>query len=179
MKASKTEKTSKQNKINPEIFREYDIRGIADKDLTNDVVERIGKAYGTYVQEHKKGTVDIVVGRDNRLSSERIENVLIKGILSTGCSVVEIGVVPTPILYYAIHHYKKDGGVMITGSHNPLEFNGLKLCLGIDPIYGKEIQKLRLMAEQDKSKEVKKKGKLSTKSPIEAYLNEIKKRIKL
>jgi len=181
MKASKTEKTSKQNKINPEIFREYDIRGIADKDLTNNIVEKIAKAYGTYVQEHnKKGTVDIVVGRDNRLSSERIENALIKGILSTGCNVIGIGVAPTPILYYAIHHYKKDGGVMVTGSHNPIEFNGLKLCLGADSIYGKEIQKLRAMVERNKKEEKKKKeGKLTTKNPIEPYLNEIKEKIKL
>jgi len=170
----------KLNKINPEIFREYDIRGIADKDLPNDVVERIAKAYGTYVQEQsKKETIDIVIGRDNRLSSERIKNALVKGILSIGCNIIDIGIVPTPVLYYAIQHYKKDGGVMVTGSHNPVEFNGLKLCLGADSIYGKEIQKLRLMAEQDKSKEVKKKGKLAKKSPIESYLSEIKEKIKL
>lgn len=168
-----------QNKINPEIFREYDIRGIADKDLTSEAVEKIGKAYGNYLQEHiKKEIIDVVVGRDNRLSSERIKNAFVKGILLTGCDVTDVGVVPTPVFYYSILHYKKDGGVMVTGSHNPLQFNGLKLCLGADSIYGKEIQKLRVAIEHCKYKEGMK-GKLTKESPLEHYIEEVKKRIKL
>ncbi len=113
------------------IFRAYDIRGIFGQDLTEEIAEEIGKAFGSYVN---KG--DVVLGRDCRVSSDRLRNSIARGILSTGCNVIDVGMVPTPVLYFALYHYKRDGGVMITGSHNPPEYNGFKLSRGINTLYG-------------------------------------------
>jgi len=107
------------------IFRAYDIRGIYGKDITEEVAEEIGKAFGTYISGAGK---NLVVGRDVRLSGEILQRALTAGLLSTGCRVEDIGVVPTPVFYFAIAHYAKDGGVMITASHNPAEWNGFKLA---------------------------------------------------
>ena len=133
--------------LNPNIFREYDIRGIAATDLSDENIEIIGKAFGTYLG--KKGLKKFVVGRDVRLSSERIQHSLIKGITATGGDVINIGEVPTPVLYFSILHLNADSGVMVTGSHNPIEFNGLKMCEGIASIYGEEIQKLKNIIEKN------------------------------
>jgi len=127
--------------INPQIFRQYDIRGVAEKDLSNETVELLGKAFGTYVKESGSGKV--LVGRDNRLSSYRLRDAIIRGLLAAGCDVADIGLVVTPMLYYARVHFGIDGGVMITGSHNPPDENGFKLALGNGTIYGDEIQKLK------------------------------------
>jgi len=126
--------------VNPNIFRMYDIRGIADTDLNDEAVELIGKAYGSFMAEQGHQTVS--VGRDVRLSSERIQQSAIKGILSTGVNVIDVGVLPTPVLYFSIVHLNTDGGLMVTGSHNPIEFNGLKMNNGMLSIYGEEIQGL-------------------------------------
>ena len=123
------------------IFREYDIRGIVDKDLTEDVVKLIGKAFGTSLK--RLGKREITCGRDGRLHSKRLQDALIQGVISTGIDVINIGEVPTPLLYFSIHHFDKDGGIQITGSHNPPDFNGLKMCVGKSTIYGKEIKELR------------------------------------
>ncbi len=131
--------------MNPLIFREYDIRGIVDKDLTDDVVEKIGMACGTYMR--RKNKTNINVGGDCRLSTERFRKALIKGLKSTGCNVTTLGVTTTPILYFSLFHLKADGGVMITGSHNPSNFNGFKVCVGTDTIHGEEIQNLRKIIE--------------------------------
>jgi len=154
-----------------QIFREYDIRGFVDKDLTEDVIEKIGKAYGSKIQG------DVVIGRDVRASSDRYSKALIKGILSTGCNVIDIGISTTPLLYFAIHHYDQAGGVMVTGSHNPIEFNGLKLCQGLQSIHGKGIQELRKMIEAEDFKEGE--GKTEERKPLENYLDYIKSRIRL
>jgi len=132
--------------VNPTIFREYDIRGIADRDLDDETVERIGKSYGTTMV--RKGFYRISVGRDVRLSSERIHDALVKGVLSTGMNVVDVGVLPTPVLYFSIVHLQTDGGAMITGSHNPIEFNGVKLNEGLLSLYGQEIQDLKTRIEK-------------------------------
>lgn len=124
--------------MNPEIFREYDIRGIAGKDITPGDVVRIGKGVGTYLLRH--GCSQITVGRDCRISSDLFAERLIAGLVSTGCHVADIGVCPTPVLYFSIQHFKRDGGVMVTASHNPPEYNGFKLCKHSDSIYGKELQ---------------------------------------
>lgn len=126
-----------------DIFRQYDIRGDAEKDLTDTNVRLIGKAFGTYVQEH--GSNQVLVGRDNRLSSERLHKVMLEGLLDVGCHVIDIGLVGTPILYFAREHFQTDGGVMITGSHNPPGDNGFKLACGPGTIYGEEIQRLKNM----------------------------------
>jgi phosphomannomutase/phosphoglucomutase len=109
--------------------------------LTDETTELLGKAFGTYVKN--SGTKKVLVGRDNRLSSSRLRDALIRGLMSVGCDVVDIGLVVTPALYYARIHYGIDGGIMITGSHNPPDENGFKLALGSGTIYGEEIQKLR------------------------------------
>jgi phosphomannomutase/phosphoglucomutase len=131
--------------INPLIFREYDVRGLVGKDLTPEAVERIGKGYGTYAAG--KGVRTVALGRDVRLSSPAFRDALAEGLLSTGLSVIDVGVCPTPLLYFAIHHFRADGGVMITGSHNPPEFNGFKLCVGLGSIHGEMIQELRRLIE--------------------------------
>ena len=127
--------------MNPDIFREYDIRGVVNQDLTDEVVRNIGMAYGSHMAGI--GKKNIAVGGDCRISTESIRTVLIKGILSTGCNVTDIGVCTTPCLYFSLHTLPVDGGIMITGSHNPKEFNGFKICVGTESLYGKGITMLR------------------------------------
>ncbi|MEW6172027.1 MAG: phosphomannomutase/phosphoglucomutase [Bacillota bacterium] len=127
--------------FNPHIFRAYDIRGVADRDLTAEVVTALGKAVGTSVIQ--KGNRQVVVGRDNRLSSPRLRDALVDGLVSTGCEVCDIGEAATPVLYFACEHYGAGGGVMITGSHNPPEENGFKIALGGATIHGEEILQLK------------------------------------
>jgi phosphomannomutase/phosphoglucomutase len=131
--------------MNPHIFREYDIRGIADVDLTDDVVTTIGRALGTYYVRH--GAKHVVVGQDVRTTSPRIAAALTSGLTACGIDVVRIGMVPTPAVYFAVHEWGMDGGVAVTGSHNPVEFNGFKMNLGKASIYGAMIQELRTIAE--------------------------------
>ncbi len=124
--------------MNPGIFREYDIRGIAGEDMTDEDVNLIGKGIGTFLANN--GCQTISVGRDCRLTSERYTQILTEGLLSTGLNVIDIGVCPTPVLYFSIVHLKPDGGVMVTASHNPKEYNGFKICLGLDSVHGKDLQ---------------------------------------
>ena len=123
-----------------EIFREYDIRGIAGRDLTQESVELIGRGIGTLL--HRAGKRRITVGRDCRPSSDPFRDALAAGLTASGISVIDVGVVPTPLLYYSIHHLATDGGVMITGSHNPSDYNGFKACIGTESIYGARIQEI-------------------------------------
>lgn len=159
--------------MNMNIFRAYDIRGIADKDLTDDVVELIGKAYGTVIR--RKGGTCVSTGRDVRLTSERIQNTLIRGICSTGLNVINVGMVPTPGLYFSIAHLNIDGGVMVTGSHNPIEFNGLKMNDGLLSMYGEQIQELRRLIEVLDFEEGE--GDLQEEEIIPAYKEMIRERI--
>jgi phosphomannomutase/phosphoglucomutase len=131
--------------INPNIFREYDIRGLADSDLSDDNVLLFARGAGTYYRQH--GQKKLFVGRDMRISSPRIATTLIKGLNETGCDVIDIGMVPTPILYFALFHYDIANGIMITASHNPKEFNGFKVALNSTTIYGPEIQNLRKLIQ--------------------------------
>ncbi|MDI7261052.1 MAG: phosphomannomutase, partial [Thermodesulfobacteriota bacterium] len=103
-------------KINPQIYREYDIRGVVDEDLTPEIVRQLGKGFGTHMV--RLGKKSLVVGRDGRLSSKAFSEALIEGLVSTGCDVVDVGVCPTPVYYFSIFHLGKDGGAMVTGSHN-------------------------------------------------------------
>lgn len=134
-------------KIQSKIFREYDIRGIAGKDLSDGVVEHIGKAFTAYLRGKTKHNC-VVVGRDGRLTSKRYAQALIDGITSCGVNVIDIGEVPTGLLYFGLFTLAVDGGVMITGSHNPKNYNGLKIAVGKSTIHGKEIQKLRRIAQK-------------------------------
>ncbi len=133
--------------MTPDIFREYDIRGIAGKDITSDDVILLGKGIGTFLAQHK--CFKLTVGRDCRLTSDSYSEKLIEGLLSTGCHVTDIGVCPTPIQYFSIRHLDKQGGVMITASHNPPEYNGFKICKESDSVYGEQIQQIRKIIEQN------------------------------
>jgi phosphomannomutase/phosphoglucomutase len=124
--------------VNPLMFREYDIRGVVGQDLTVHSAELIGKGFGTYLRE--LNLKKAVIGRDCRLSSDELFKAIAAGLNQTGCDVIDIGTVPTPVLYYALFNLDCDSGVMITGSHNPSHFNGFKLCAGKETIYGQEIQ---------------------------------------
>ena len=131
--------------LKPTIFREYDIRGIAEEELLDPGIVELGRAIGTYLQ--RKNGNNVSLGRDCRLSSTRLRNALIQGLKASGCHVTDVGVVPTPLLYYSVFHLKTDGAVMITGSHNPPEFNGFKVVSGTSTIHGDQIQELRRMIE--------------------------------
>lgn len=161
--------------INPEIFREYDIRGIADRDLEPRAVRRLGQTLGTYFLQ--KGKKEAILGRDNRSSSPRIREDLLAGILSTGCNVTDIGIVVTPMFYYSAILYGINSGVMITASHNPPEFNGMKVLLGPSTIYGEEIQHLLKMAQDGQF--VSGSGEVITRSPAQAYIDMISSKIRL
>ncbi|MDY6965593.1 MAG: phosphomannomutase/phosphoglucomutase [Halobacteriota archaeon] len=153
------------------IFRAYDIRGVFGEDLTLEIAEDIGKAYGTYLGG------DIVVGMDNRLSSDEVKRSLIKGLISTGTNVVDVGIVPSPVLYFAIEHLKKDGCIMVTASHNPPKYNGFKLNKGNLPLTSDEIQGLKRIIDKGSYKEGK--GEVSEYKVIDSYRNYIKERFKL
>ena len=127
------------------IFREYDIRGIVPEELNEESVHQLGLAIGTYYS--RKGVKKISVGRDCRLSSPSLFEGLTKGLMETGLDIIDVGMVPTPLLYFSLHHLDVEGGIQITGSHNPPEFNGFKVCLGHASIYGPEIQEIRKIAE--------------------------------
>ncbi|MGB0909685.1 MAG: phosphomannomutase/phosphoglucomutase [Nitrospirales bacterium] len=127
------------------IFREYDIRGIVGKDLTTDVAEAIGQGYATLAQG--RGVKTIAVGRDGRLTSPDMHDRLLKGLTAGGLDVVDIGVCATPHLYFSLFRREVDGGIMITGSHNASEYNGFKMCIGKEALYGDGIQQLREIIE--------------------------------
>ncbi len=134
--------------INPDVFREYDVRGIVDRDLNFDFVYNLGRATGTYAVS--RGVKLMTLGMDCRLSSPEYCDVIRQGITSTGVNIIDVGLCATPMLYFSIRHFSADGGVMVTGSHNPPEFNGFKICVGPDTIYGQEIQELRKLMESNK-----------------------------
>lgn len=161
--------------INPQIYREYDIRGVVDKDLTVEIVRKLGKGFGTHMV--RLGKKSLAVGRDGRLSSKSFSEALIEGLISTGCDVVNIGVCPTPVYYFSVFHLDRDGGVMVTGSHNPPEFNGFKVSVGKSTIFGEEIQNLGRLVE--KGEFATGRGKLSSVEIIRPYQDYIKKNIRL
>ncbi len=131
--------------MHPGIFREYDIRGIAGEEITAQDANAVGKAYGSMlsVQGRKK----VSVGRDCRKTSDEFSKAFVDGVLSTGCDVTDIGVCPTPVLYFSIHHLSLEGGAMITASHNPPEYNGFKLMSGLDSIHSQGLQDIRKIIE--------------------------------
>ena len=132
--------------MDPTIFREYDIRGIVGQDLTEENVEILGRGLGTYFR--RKGKTDVALGRDCRLSSPSLAEVLTRGLLSTGCRVTDLGVIPTPLLYFTMYTKRMDAGVMITGSHNPPQYNGFKIMVGLETLFGEAIQDIREVVDQ-------------------------------
>ncbi|HLC79461.1 MAG TPA: phosphomannomutase/phosphoglucomutase [archaeon] len=157
--------------MNKEIFREYDIRGIAQRDIDNNTALLIGKAYATMIS--RQGGSRIVVGNDNRDSGPRILKSLLDGILSTGINVTYIGEIPTPMLYYAVYKLGCDGGISVTASHNPPEFNGFKVMVGKDAIYGKKIEEIYKIANEGKFAVGKNPGSIEEKNLENQYIDEI------
>jgi phosphomannomutase/phosphoglucomutase len=131
--------------MNSAIFREYDVRGLHETDLTTPVITDLGRAFGTMVR--RQGLKTVALGRDFRPSSPRLAGAFEAGLLEAGCDVLRVGVVPTPGLYWSIAHLKTDAGCQVTGSHNPSEYNGFKMNLGLASIHGEQIQVLRRMIE--------------------------------
>ncbi|MDD5111101.1 MAG: phosphomannomutase/phosphoglucomutase [Candidatus Altiarchaeota archaeon] len=152
------------------VFRAYDIRGVYGSEITESLAESIGKAFGSTL----KGTV--VVARDNRLSGESLSKSLADGILSTGANVVDIGIVPTPLAYFAANRWEHANCVMVTASHNPSEYNGFKFVRNYGALSGEEIQELRKLIESGKYRTGR--GTLSAKDAVPEYDAYLKARIK-
>jgi phosphomannomutase/phosphoglucomutase len=161
--------------IAPEIFKAYDIRGIVDKTLTEEAAEAIGRGLATLGA--RKGVTRFVVGRDGRLSGPRLSKALARGMNAAGADVVDIGVVATPMVYFATHLFSTGSGVMVTGSHNPPEYNGLKMMVAGDTLAAEAIQELRLVVEAGKFTQGA--GKLDSADVEGAYLDRITSDVKL
>jgi len=159
--------------MNPQIFREYDIRGIAGKDMTEHEVFLLGQAIGTFMK--LQGCAKLTLGRDCRITSDVYAAQLMQGLVNTGCEITDIGICPTPILYFSIPHLKQDGGVMVTASHNPKEYNGFKICKGEDSVHGSDIQKIRSILE--KKDFVQGSGTVKTREVLAEYKDFIRKNI--
>jgi phosphomannomutase / phosphoglucomutase len=151
------------------IFREYDIRGIADRDLLSPDIEDLGRAIGTYLIRRSGKRINL--GRDCRLSGQRLHDALLKGLLEVGCEVTDIGVIPSPLLYYSVYKFGADGGIMITGSHNPSDYNGFKMMAGKAAVYGQDIQDIyQLIVNRDFESGP---GTVTDKDIITPYVEEI------
>jgi phosphomannomutase/phosphoglucomutase len=155
--------------LKPTIFREYDIRGVADEELLSADIEILGQAFGTYLQRHNGCNINLC--RDTRLSSPRLHDSLLRGLVASGCHVTDLGIAPTPVLYYSVFHLNADGGVMITGSHNPAEFNGFKVVCGKSTIHGDDIQQIRRMIETGDL--ARGEGSQGTADAVTPYVEEI------
>ena len=159
------------NGIPAGIFRQYDVRGIVGRDLTPDVARALGRAYASYATRHGKSGA-VAVGRDNRPSGAALRDGLVEGLTSGGFDVVDVGVVPTPALYWALHHEGVIGGIQITGSHNPPEYNGFKLSFGTGSLHGEEIQELYRLAIQP-AQPAARAGTRRTSDVIDRYIDDI------
>ncbi len=155
--------------LEPGIFREYDIRGIADKELLDDDVELLGRGLGSYLIRHSGRNINL--GRDCRLSGPRLHAALLKGLLAAGCHVTDIGVVPTPLLYYSAVHLQADGAIMITGSHNPSEYNGFKTVCGTGTLHGEAIQSVYKLIKAEDFEEGE--GTVKQLDVSDSYIDEI------
>ena len=163
--------------INQNIFRAYDIRGIASEDLSDEFVMSLGSALSHKIK--KLGLKQVVVARDGRLSGARIYSALINSFLDNGVDVINAGMVPSPLLYFAVEKFNTKNGVMITGSHNPKEYNGFKIILGGKTIYGQEIQNIKNdILQGTHSKEIQK-CNLKEINILDDYINELKNNISL
>ncbi|HWJ22496.1 MAG TPA: phosphomannomutase/phosphoglucomutase [Gemmatimonadaceae bacterium] len=156
------------------IFRQYDIRGIVGRDLTAEAARGVGRAYAAYLSERGiHGTV--AVGRDNRPSGGMLRDALVDALTECGVDVVDIGTVPTPLLYWSLHHLGVVGGIQITGSHNPPEYNGFKMCVGTDSLHGSGIQRLYALLEAGRFPSGK--GSVRNEDVIERYVEDVVQRV--
>jgi len=164
--------------MNTHIFREYDIRGIVERDLAGDVPLQIGRAFATeLVHRLGGGSLKVAVGKDNRPSSPALADGIMAGIRSAGVDVIDIGTVPTPVLYWAAARFETDGGLQITGSHNPPEYNGFKMIARGRALYGADIQSLRGRIEQGAFASGA--GGLESREVIRAYVEDVAARFRL
>lgn len=163
--------------INPEIFRSYDIRGIVGQDIDGEVAEKLGRSFGSYVQELDENTV--IVGNDNRESSDMLSKRLIKGLTESGVNVINIGLATTPMVYYARKLFDIGPAIQITASHNPGEYNGFKMCIKKEEesIYGDKIQEIREYTEKENFKSGF--GKLTEENILDRYIDQIAEKVKL
>jgi len=162
--------------IAPGIFRQNDIRGIVGRDLTEEAARALGGAYAALMRE--RGVVgEVAVGRDNRPNGVALRDALVDGLTSAGVSVVDIGVVPTPLLYWSLHHLPVIGGIQITGSHNPSEYNGFKLSLGKESLHGHDIQELLQLIQRDAAPKGVGRGSVRAEQVIDGYVADVAARI--
>jgi phosphomannomutase/phosphoglucomutase len=162
--------------MNPLIFREYDIRGVADRDLDSDLTRDIGRAFGTMLS--RQGKHRIALGRDCRMSSPRLHEALLDGLQQTGMHITDLGVGATPQLYFGVFHLETEGGIQITGSHNPPHENGFKMMCGNQTMAGDEIRTLRDMIER-RDFDLKGGGSLESFDPLPAYCGYMRGNIRL
>jgi phosphomannomutase/phosphoglucomutase len=158
--------------VSPGIFRQYDIRGIVGRDLTTEAARAIGVAYATYLRDHR-ATGAVCVGRDNRPSGPALHDALVDGLTQSGVDVVDIGIVPTPLNYWALNHLDVAGGIQITGSHNPPEYNGFKLSLGTSSIYGDEIQRLYALTAAGAPPAAGARGSVRSEAIVDRYIDDV------
>ena len=161
--------------IAPGIFRQYDIRGIVGSDLTTEAAEAIGGAYAAYLREHDAPGA-VVVSRDNRPNGVALRDALVAGLTRAGVDVVDIGVVPTPLNYWALHHLPVAGGIQITGSHNPPEYNGFKLSVGTASLHGEEIQRLFALTQMERASATHT-GVVRVTDVIDRYVDDVVERV--
>src|SRR5438093_12479270 len=160
-------------RLNPAIFREYDIRGVAERDFDAAFARTLGLAFGTLAYEAGKRRVS--VGRDCRLTSDRYAAALTEGLVATGLTVVDLGICPTPLMYFSLFHWGLEGGIQVTGSHNPADYNGFKLCLGKEALHGGQIQDLRRRLEAGKFKTGR--GAIERRPVVPVYQEDIARRV--
>ncbi len=161
--------------LNHNIFRAYDIRGIAFEDLTEEVVIKLGKALGS--ESIERGIKEFIIGRDGRNSSPQIFEWLSSGLLSTGCNVIDIGLVTSPMFYHATHYLNASSGTIITGSHNPKEYNGFKIIFNKVPTTSQEISNLKKRIEAENF--LFGEGKIEKKDVKDSYIKKIKENINI
>jgi phosphomannomutase/phosphoglucomutase len=159
--------------MNPAIFRTYDIRGIVGPDLNEEVAAAVGKAFGTILRRVEEGLSKspVAVGQDVRQSSPYLAEAVIEGVAATGWDVVDLGVVPTPLVYFYLHQHPAAGGIVVTGSHNPPEFNGFKICRGTQTLYEGQIQEIRKIMDEDGFYQSARRGGITKVNTIPSYLD--------
>ncbi len=165
-------------RVSHHIFREYDVRGVVGEDLTPDVARQLGRAYGSQLREDLGlSAPSVALGHDNRLSSAELAGAFAEGLQAAGAEVTHVGLVPTPALYFAVHHFASDAGIQVTGSHNPPDYNGFKMLTADGPFYGRSIQQLRQRI--DSQDFAAGEGSLTKREILEAYISDVAGRFKL
>ncbi len=165
-------------RVSHHIFREYDVRGVVGKDLTPATAGQVGRAFGSQVREGLGlESPTVALGFDNRLSSEELSGSFAQGLVATGARVFNVGLVPTPALYFAVHHLECDAGIQVTGSHNPPEYNGFKMLTSRGPFYGEAIQRLRERIDSQNFSAGR--GSVERRPVLEEYVKDVTGRFKL